>query len=66
MTEPPDSTPTEHISDEDLAAFLAHGLLPQKEQEVITHLAECSRCRTLVALLESSKQSVREPDEPLR
>jgi hypothetical protein len=63
MTEPPDSTPEEHISDEDVAAFLEHQLSPQRKDEVITHLAQCPRCRMLVTLLERSLKSVPNPKQ---
>lgn len=53
-----------HHPEEDLAAFLEGRLSPQKKEEVITHLAECSDCRQLVAGTAISRKFVGDPDKP--
>jgi len=53
-----------HLPHEDLAAFLEGRLSPQKKEQVIAHLAECSDCRQLVAGTTMSHKFVSDPDKP--
>ncbi len=54
----------EHLDDETLALF-AEGLLPLRERPaVIDHLADCSECRQLVAVIWKSEPAVGEASAP--
>lgn len=64
MTKPPDDKLAQHIPEDDIAAFLAHRLSLQRNEEVIAHLAECPRCRTLVTEYERSQEFARDPNGP--
>lgn len=58
----PDSKSPKHIPEDDIAAFLAHRLSLQRNEEVIAHLAECPRCRTLVTESERSQEFTPDPN----
>ncbi len=55
-----------HIPDDDIAAFLARRLSPQREEDVIAHLAECARCRTLITEFQRSQEFSSDPGESSR
>ena len=63
MADASEGNVTEHIPDEDIAAFLNKSLQPQRRDAVIAHLAECSTCRTLVTESERSRKFAPDPNE---
>jgi hypothetical protein len=53
---------THHISHEDLAALISNKIDVAQRELILSHLAECSECRKLVAVVISSFSAV--PDVP--
>ena len=51
-----DELPLKHISDINLALFIDGRLDKKLEDEVISHLAICKRCRDILANIASSEE----------
>ena|ERR1043165_1571706 len=61
-----DKEQPEHVTSEDMAAFV-EGYVPQKPLEAITeHLADCPTCRKTVARVTASQNAVRNPSKRKR
>ncbi|HEY6249782.1 MAG TPA: hypothetical protein VI685_07455 [Candidatus Angelobacter sp.] len=54
-----------HMTLEDVAAFLSRGLSAEERKAGIKHLAQCSRCRKLLARLARSEKAPNDPEQPL-
>lgn len=50
-----------HLGDEELAAFVSGSLSSRRRESVLTHLAECPRCRKIVSGAVSSEKAVKAP-----
>jgi anti-sigma factor RsiW len=57
----PNRKSSRHIGPEQIAAFLGRNLSPGARKTVIKHLADCPRCRTLLAKAAQSQKSVHDP-----
>lgn len=48
QTQPDDSIADRHLSADTVAAFVAHNLLANEEEDIFTHLSKCKNCREWV------------------
>lgn len=52
-----------HLANEEIAAFLAGNISYAEREQVLLHLADCDRCRKMVAEIVVSQAAVKDPDE---
>jgi len=51
-----------HISPETIAAFVNAKISSKERELIISHLADCPRCRKLVSKVVLSRAAVKDPD----
>lgn len=54
-------TQRQHISEEDIAAFVSNAVSCGERELIISHLADCSECRKLVAAVTLSFSAETDP-----
>ena len=54
----------QHLSDEDVAAFVDSRVLARKRKMILLHLENCDKCRKTVSEVTLSQSVVSNPDEP--
>jgi len=54
--------PQRHISPEAIAAFVNDKIARKERDPIISHLADCPRCRKLVSKVVLSQVAVKDPD----
>jgi hypothetical protein len=59
-----ESTHGQHLSDEDVAAFVDNRVLARKRRMILLHLVNCEKCRKTVSEVTLSQSVVSNPDEP--
>ena len=57
-------TKTQHITNEDIAAFLCDSVSAEQKELIIFHLSNCDECSSLVAMVMLSFPVVSDPEEP--
>jgi predicted anti-sigma-YlaC factor YlaD len=55
---------TQHITDEDVAAFLCNAVSAEQKELIVFHLSNCDECRSLVAKVVLTFPMVSDPEEP--
>ena len=53
----------QHLSDEDVAAFVDKRVLARQRKAMLLHLVNCEKCRKTVSEVVLSQTVVRSPDE---
>jgi len=59
---PPKRKPHEHLTSEEIAAFVNHQIPPAKQGPILKHLADCHDCRQLIGNVMRSRTAVEDPD----
>ncbi|HWG39043.1 MAG TPA: hypothetical protein VN658_00740 [Candidatus Acidoferrales bacterium] len=54
--------PRRHMTVEEVAAFLGHGLSAEERKAGIKHLSQCRRCRGLLARVVRSEKARNDPE----
>jgi len=54
--------PQRHISPEVIAAFVNDKISRKERDPIISHLADCPRCRKLVSKVVLSRAAIKDPD----
>jgi hypothetical protein len=59
-----EATHGQHLSDEDVAAFVDKRVLARQRRVMLLHLVNCEKCRKSVSEVILSQSVVSSPDEP--